>query len=125
MYKVFEKIIYDRLLNFVNKCDLLYAHQYGFRKNISTYMALLSLVNNLTQALKNGKHVIGVYLDFLKAFHTVDHMILLRKLYHCVVRGCAHDWCTTYLSSRSRFVTCNGVNSKHDNGATTKSTIYQ
>ena len=45
--KVFEKIMYDRLLNFVDKFDLLYAHQYGFRKNRSTYMALLSLVDNL------------------------------------------------------------------------------
>ena len=49
--KVFEKIMYDRLLNFVNKFDLLYAHQYRFRKNRSTYMALLSLVDNLSRAL--------------------------------------------------------------------------
>ena len=75
--KVFEKIMYDRLLNFVNKYDLLYAHQYGFRKNRSKYMALLSLVDNLTHALENGEYVVGVYLDFSKAFDTVDHMILL------------------------------------------------
>ena len=58
--KVFEKIMYDRLLNFVNKFDLLYAHQYGFRKNRSTYMVLLSLVDNLPRALENGEHVVGV-----------------------------------------------------------------
>ena len=92
--------MYDRLLNFVNKKNLLYAHQYGFRKNRSTYMALLSLVDNLTHALENGEHVVGVYLDFSKAFDTVDHMILLQKLYHCGVRGCAHDWFTSYLSNR-------------------------
>ena len=79
---VFEKIMYDRLLDFVNKFDRLYAHQYGFRKNRSTYMALLPLVDNLTQALENGEHVVGVYLDFSNAFDTVDHMILLEKLYH-------------------------------------------
>ena len=45
--EVFEKIMYDRLLNFVDTYDLLYAHQYGFRKNRLTYMALLSLVDNL------------------------------------------------------------------------------
>ena len=108
--KVFEKIMYDRLLNLVNKYDLLYAHQYGFRKNRSTYMALLSLVDNLTHAL-DGEYVVGVYLDFSKAFDTVDHMILLQKLYHCGVRGCAHDWFTSYLSNRSQFVTYNGVKS--------------
>ena len=59
--KVIEKIMYDRLLNFVNKFDLLYAHQYGFRKNRLTYMALLSLVDNLTRALENEEHVVGVY----------------------------------------------------------------
>ena len=113
--KVFEKIMYDRLLNFVDKFDLLYAHQYGFRKNRSTYMALLSLVDNLTRALENGEHVVGVYLDFSKAFDTVDHMILLQKLYHYGVRGCAHDWFTSNLSNRSQFVTYNGVKSNLNN----------
>ena len=113
--KVFEKIMYDRLLNFVDKFDLLYAHQYGFRKNRSTYMALLSLVDNLTRALENGEHVVGVYLDFSKAFDTVDHMILLQKFYHYGVRGCAHDWFTSYLSNRSQFVTYNGVKSNLNN----------
>ena len=112
---VFEKIMYDRLLNFVNKFDLLYAHQYGFRKNRSTYIALLSLVDNLTRALENGEHVVGVYLDLSKAFDTVDHMILLQKLYHYGVRGCAHDWFTSYLSNRSQFVTYNGVKSNLNN----------
>ena len=108
--KVLEKIMYDRLLNFVNKFDLLYAHQYGFRKNRSTYVALLSLVDSLTQALERGEHVVGVYLDFSKAFDTVDHMILLQKLYHYGVRGCAHDWFTSYLTNRSQFVTYNVSN---------------
>ena len=105
--------MYDRQSNFVNKYDLLYAHQYGFRKNRSTYMALLSLVDNLTHALENGECIVGVYLDFSKAFDTVDHMILLQKLYHCGVRGCAHVWFTSYLSNRSQFVTYNGVKSDY------------
>ena len=73
-----EKIMYDRLLNFVNKFDPLYAQQYPKKK---TYMALLPLVNNLIQALENGEHGIGAYLFLSKAFSTVDHMILLQKLY--------------------------------------------
>ena len=78
--KVLEKIMYDRLLKFVNKYDLLYAQQYVFRKkNSSTYMALLSLVDNLTHALENGEYVVSVYLDFSKAFDTMNHMILLQS----------------------------------------------
>ena len=107
--------MYDRLLDFVDKFDLLYGHQYGFRKNRSTYMALLSLVYDLTQALEIGEHVVSVYLDFLKVFDTVDHMILLEKLYHYGVRGCAHDWFTSYLSNRWQFVTYNGVKSNLNN----------
>ena len=55
-------------------------------------MVLLSPVGNLTRALENREYAIDVYLDFSKAVDSVDHMILLQKLYHCGVRGCAHDW---------------------------------
>ena len=115
MSNSFEKIMYDRLLNFVNKFALLYAPQYGFRKNRSTYMALLSLVDNLTQAFENGEHVVGVCLDFSNAFDTMDHMTLVDKLYYYGVRGCAHDWFTSYLSNRPQFVTYNGVKSNLNN----------
>ena len=78
-------------------------------------MALLSLVDNLTHALENGEYVVSVYLDFSKAFDTMDHMILLQKLYHCGVRGCVQDWFTSCLSNRSQFVTYNGVKSDLQN----------
>ena len=73
-----------------------------------TYMALLQQ-NNLAYAIESGEHVVVVYLDFSKAFDTVGHMILLRKLYHYGFRGCAHDWFLSYLSKRSQFATYNNV----------------
>ena len=72
-------------------------------------MALLALVDNLTHALENREYVVSVYIYFSKAFDTMNHMILLQKLYHCGVRGCAHDWFTSCLTNRSQFVTYNGV----------------
>ena len=110
--KVFEKLMYDRLLNFLNKLSIIYEHQFGFRKKHSTHMALLSLIDRLTHAIEDGEYVIGVFLDFSKAFDTVDHGILLDKLFHYGIRGCAYNWFASYLSNRKQFVSYNGVQSE-------------
>ena len=68
-------------------------------------------MDNLIQALDNREYVLGVFLDFSKAFDTVDHSILLDKLYHYGVRGCAYHWFQSYLSNRSQRVTYDGVKS--------------
>ena len=65
-------------------------------------MALLTLVDELIQALENGEYVVGVFLDFSKAFDTVDHSILLEKLFHYGIRGSAYSWFQSYLSNRSQ-----------------------
>ena len=72
--------MYNRLIDYVNENKLLYKYQFGFQKGKSTYMAVLTLVDKISEALDNGDYVIGVFLDFSKAFDTVDHDILLRKL---------------------------------------------
>ena len=59
--KVFEKIMYNRLIKFLDKFSILYEYQFGFRRKRSTHMALISLIDKLTQAIKNGEYVIGVF----------------------------------------------------------------
>ena len=81
-------------------------------KNHSTHMALSSLIDRLTNAVEDGEYVIGIFLDFPKAFDTVDHEILVEKLYQYGIRGCAHNWLTSYLSNRKQFVTYNGTQSE-------------
>ena len=110
--KVFERLMYDRLFKFLDRLSILYKHQFGFRKNHSTHMALLSLIDRLTNAVEDGEYVIGIFLDSSKAFDTVDHHISLEKLYHYGIRGCAHNWFTSYLSIRKQFVTYNGTQSE-------------
>ena len=61
-------------------------NQFGFRNNHSTYMALLITLENIRNALDNGECAIGIFLDFKKAFDTVNHDILLNKLYNYGIR---------------------------------------
>ena len=78
-------------------------------------MALMILLDKIVKALENGDDVIGVYLDFSKAFDTVDHGTLLLKLEHNGVRGSALKWFKSYLSDRQQYVTYNGVSSQLKN----------
>ena len=90
--KIFEKAMYSRLIDFLETQKIIIQQQFGFRKHHSTYMALMILVDKLTKALENGEYVLGVFLDFSKAFDTVDHNILISKLYHLGIRGVALEW---------------------------------
>ena len=111
--KVFEKVMYSRLISFVNKFSILHENQFGFLKSHSTHMASLTLIDKLVHAIENGEYVKGVFLDFSKAFDMVNHHILLDKLYHYGICGCAHKWLKSYLTNRTQFVTYNSIVSDH------------
>ena len=111
--KILERIMYNRIIKFINKHKLLYKYQFGFKKDHSTYMALIILIDKITAALDNGDFTIAVLIDFRKAFDTVDHEILLHKLHHYGIRGIAYDWIKSYLFDRQQHVSYNGVNSSY------------
>ena len=67
-------------------------------------MALFVLVDEILKALDEGKIVLGVFLDLSKAFDTVDHSILLKKLFKYGMRGSALKWMTEYLEERQQYV---------------------
>ena len=90
--KLYERVMYNRLIFFINKHKLLYNFQFGFREEHGTDIALTVLIDKITQAFKDGEMVLGVFLDLSKAFDTVNHEILLSKLHHYGIRGTAHDW---------------------------------
>ena len=60
---MFEKIISNHLLNFIESNNILYDNQFGFRKNHSTTHAIITLVERVSKALDTGKIVVRVYLD--------------------------------------------------------------
>ena len=77
-------------------------------------MALITLIDKISKALDDGDFVIGVFLDFSKAFDTVDHNILLKKLDIYGIRGLALKWFGSYLSNRMQYVTYNSIKSERE-----------
>ena len=106
--KVFEKIVYNKLLNFISDNNILYDHQYGFRKGRSTQQAIITLVDKVTKSQDIGDIVITLLIDLKKAFDTIDHRILLRKLYSYGIRGSMLKWMESYLTDRSQYVVIDG-----------------
>ena len=92
----------------MEKNHLICKNQFGFRPKHSTQHAVISLVNNITNSLDSSDIVIGVFLDLKKAFDTVDHTILLKKLYAYGIRSNAHKWLTSYLTGRTQYVVYDG-----------------
>ena len=83
----------------------------AFGKAIQLILAMTVLIDKLVKSVENEDIVMGVFLDFSKAFDTVDHEILLSKLHHYEIRGIALSWFKSYLENRKQFVTYNGVES--------------
>ena len=100
--KIYECVINTRLLNFFNKYDILYQHQYGFRKNHSTYMPMILLSDLISQNLDNGLFTLTIFLDFKKAFDSINHEILLLKLDYYGIRGNALELVKSYLTNRTQ-----------------------
>jgi len=101
--KLLEKLMAARLNNFLEKNNILYKYQFGFRKNYSTVLAVIDVVEDILEHLDQQDIGIGIYLDLKKAFDTVDHDILLYKLYNYGIRGVVHDWFRSYLCNRQQF----------------------
>ena len=78
--KIIEKLFFKRLNSVIDKYNLLTDSQYGFRPKRSTSTALLELVEEIVKANDNSKYTIGVFMDLRKAFDTIDHVLLLKKL---------------------------------------------
>ena len=89
--------------------------QYGFRKQMSTSLAIIELVEEISNSLDKHEATVGVFIDLKKAFDTVDHSILIEKLYHYGIRGTANKWICSYLMNRYQYVTINGSNSDYMN----------
>ena len=112
--KVFERIICNQIHNYFHVNYLYFCSQYGFRKENSTELAVLELIDSITQHLDKGTTPINVYLDLSKAFDTLDHNILLHKLKYYGIERTALCLFESYLNERQQYVDLDGTNSNYN-----------
>lgn len=85
--KYIEKILKDQLTDFLSTHNILMENQSGFRAKHSCESAMNLVIANWKQQLDEGKVIIAVFLDFKRAFETLDRDILLQKLWKYGIRG--------------------------------------
>ena len=95
----------------LKRFDLLYKYQYAFREGFSTELALFEFNDYVKKEIDIGNFILTLFIDLKKAFDTVDHLILLRKLEHYGIRGHCNSFFESYLSNRKQYVHCNNVES--------------
>ena len=111
--KVIEKLMYNRIISYLDKFSSLHNNQFGFRSMHLTTHAIFLLTNKIQRSINNGTNSCGIFLDLCNAFDTVDHRIILDKLKYYGIRGVANHWFASYLSNRRQFVSLFGTNSDY------------
>ena len=109
--KVFEKVVYIQLSEYFSKNKLFYAGQFGFREKHSTELATLELMDRIISALDQKHLPLSIFMDLSKAFDTLNHEILLKKLQYYGINGTALHWFSSYLINRKQYVELNNTSS--------------
>ena len=110
--KIYEKTMYVRIYSYLEKYNMIYSKQFGFRGNHSVNHAIISFTEHIRSLLDKGEFVCGIFVDLEKAFDTVHHDILCEKLKFYGLRGNANKLIKSYLSDRKQFVSINGHDSE-------------
>ena len=99
--KIYEKLIYSRLIKFFTERNLLSESQFGFLQNKGIEKAALSLLYDIYHAKMDNLSSLAVFIDYSKAFNTIDHEILVNKLFRYGIRGLALDLLKSFLAPRT------------------------
>ena len=106
--KILVKLIYTHLSKVFEKSNIIHQNQYGFWQNLSTTHAMLDILSKINNHMNKKKFTGLIFLNFRKAFDTVLHDILLKKLHHYSVRGVVYNLLKSYLTEHKQFVYING-----------------
>ena len=104
-----------KITTFLKSNNILCKNQFGFRKNLNTSDAIIEFLDYVYSSLDSKQSTITVYLDFSKAFDTVNHNILMSKLLNNGVRGVVQHWFESYLSNRKQYVSIKNYSSSISN----------
>ena len=109
--KVFEKIVYNHVIDFIDTNNLRSKQLFSFRKNHSINHAVITLIDKISADLDSGRAVVGCYIDLKKALNTVNHRILINKLQLYGIRDDILDWFRSYLQNQKQNIHINDTNS--------------
>ena len=112
--KILERIMYNRLYSYLNDNNLFFQKQFGFREGHSTNHALIELINSINDSFNQNKYTLGVFIDLSKAFDTVDHNILLKKLSLYGIKNNSLKWFSSYLSNRKQFIQAGDIKTSYE-----------
>lgn len=98
LLKLFEKVFYIRIYDYLSEYNILFHQQYGFIHKYSTDVALLSILNLILKAWEDKKVALALVTDLSKVFDPLDYQILLSKLISCDMRDPTLHWLKDYLS---------------------------
>ena len=107
--KILERIMYNRVYNYLNDNNLLFHKQFGFWKGHSTDHALIKLIDSIRDSFNQNKYTLGVFIDWSKAFDAVDHNILIDKLNSYGVNNNSLKWFSSYITNRKQFIQAGAI----------------
>lgn len=98
--KIVEKVVVGQVNTFLDKHSVINDAQHGFRRRRSTSTALTQFVDEVNEHLGQRGYVLALFLDYKKAFDTLDHPVLLKAMEECGIGGPINQWLSSYLSNR-------------------------
>ena len=107
--KLLEKIAANQMMKYLNKFNLLYRHQYGFRSKHDTTQPVIQFLDKIYNAINKNEYTLSVFIDLTKAFDTCDTDILLAKLRYYGFKGITNTWFQNYLTGRKQLTSVRDV----------------
>ena len=116
--KILERVMYNRLYIYLADQKILHPQQFSFRKGHSTEHAIAQLADQIYEPFENDNYTVGIFVDLSKAFDTVDHTILLKKLGIYGITRANLAWFRSYLTNRKQYICINNDNKTNEQKVT-------